>query len=78
MATSDPQHTPADWAGLAQGLEEMRDALVATALALRDHQLTLDSPRRHAAGLEADQLIARTQARDYVAGGTRDNDCNSD
>lgn len=75
MTREIPEPTSKDWACLCQGLEEMRDALVATAIALRDQQLTLNSHARYAARLQADQLIARTQTRDYLAGGARDNGC---
>ena len=44
MTNANPQPTPTEWARLAHSLMEMHDTLVSVALALRDHQLTLDSP----------------------------------
>ena len=62
MRSENPQPRPADLERIVQGLANMRDALLAVALALRDYQLTLDSPERHAAELQARQMIERVMA----------------
>jgi hypothetical protein len=71
MTNANPQPTPTEWARLAHSLMEMRDTLVSVALALRDHQLTLDSPERHAARLQVHQLIERAKAGESKTGSGR-------
>ena len=58
-----PKATPpdVDMEILAYLLAELRDALVRTALDLRDYQFTLDSDARCQARDQADQWIERVQ-----------------
>lgn len=70
MTHANPQPTSADWMLLAQGLVEVRDALLTLSLALSDYQLTLDSPERHAAGLQVQEFVELAKTWDFTARGS--------
>ena len=57
-----PQHPHPDLACLIVYLQELRDALEETALALIDYQCTLDCEGSRAADFQAWQAIARAKA----------------
>ena len=61
MTTPNATPPDADMEILACLLAELRDALVRTALALRDYQFTLDSDARRQARNQAGQWIERVQ-----------------
>ena len=64
-----PQLPHPNLACLIVYLQELRDALEETALALSDYQCTVDSENRRAADLQVAQVIERAKAQGSGAGG---------
>jgi len=71
MTNANPQLTPTGWARLVQGSVDMRDTLVGISLALRDHQLTLDTQKRQEAGFQVRQIIGRVKVLESRNGSGR-------
>ncbi len=59
---------PPELARLVQRLVDLRNSLQETALALSDYQFTLESAERHAAQIQAQEILERAKAQDYSNG----------